>query len=44
MMAKSLDDKIAEAQMLRDQGMATHDSGDHAKSEEPLKGMGLSKG
>ena len=36
MMAKSLDDKIAEAQTLRDQGMAAHDAGDHAKSEELL--------
>ena len=34
MMAKSLDDKIAEAQMLKDKGMAAHDAGDHAKSEE----------
>ena len=36
MMAKSIDDKIAKAQTLRDQGMAAHDSGDHAKSEELL--------
>jgi hypothetical protein len=36
MMAKSIDDKIAEAQTLRDQGMAAHDAGDHAKSEELL--------
>ena len=36
MMAKSIDDKIAEAQMLRDQGMAAHDAGDHTKSEELL--------
>ena len=36
MMAKSLDNKIAEAQKLRDQGMAAHNSGDHAKSEELL--------
>ena len=36
MMAKNLDDKIAEAQILRDQGMAAHDAGDHAKSEELL--------
>ena len=36
MMAKSLDDKIAEAQTLRDQGMAAHNAGDHAKSEELL--------
>ena len=44
MMAKSLDDKIAEAQMLKDQGMAAHDAGDHAKSEELLsKAMMLFK-
>ena len=44
MMTKSIDDKIAEAQMLRDQGMAAHDSGDHAKSEELLgKAMELFK-
>ena len=36
MMAKSIDDKIAEAKMLRDQGMAAHDAGDHAKSEQLL--------
>ena len=36
MMAKNLDDKIAEAQTLRDKGMAAHDAGDHAKSEEQL--------
>ena len=36
MMAKSLDDKIIEAQTLRDQGMAAHNAGDHAKSEELL--------
>ena len=36
MMAKNLDDKIAEAQILRDQGMAAHDAGDHTKSEELL--------
>jgi len=45
MMAKSLDDKIVEAQKLRDQGMAAHDAGDHAKSEELLgKAMELFKG
>ena len=43
-MAKSLDDKIVEAQTLRDQGMAAHDAGDHAKSEELLgKAMELFK-
>ena len=36
MMAKNLDDKIAEAQTLRDKGMAAHDAGDHSKSEELL--------
>jgi hypothetical protein len=36
MMAKSLDGKIAEAQMLKDQGMAAHNAGDHTKSEELL--------
>ena len=36
MMAKNLDDKIAEDQTLRDKGMAAHDAGDHAKSEELL--------
>ena len=36
MMAKSLDDNIAEAQMLKDQGMAAHNAGDHTKSEELL--------
>ena len=35
-MSKSLDDMIAEAQILRDQGMAAHAAGDHAKSEELL--------
>ena len=44
MMSKNIDDKIAEAQMLRDQGMAAHDAGDHAKSEELLgKAMELFK-
>ena len=44
MMTKSIDDKIAEAQMLRDQGMAAHDAGDHSKSEELLgKAMELFK-
>ena len=44
MMAKSLDGKIAEAQMLKDQGMAAHNAGDHAKSEELLnKAMELFK-
>ena len=34
MMAKQLDDKIAQAQQLHDDAMAAHDSGDHARSEE----------
>ena len=33
---RPLVNKIAEAQKLRDQGMAAHNSGDHAKSEELL--------
>ncbi len=37
MMAKSIDDKIAEAQMLRDQGMAAHDDGDHAKIRRAIR-------
>ena len=44
MLAKSLDDKIAEALTLRDQGIAAHDAGDHSKSEELLaKAMELFK-
>ena len=44
MMAKSIDDKIAEGQTLRDQAMAAHDAGHHAKSEELLgKAMELFK-
>jgi hypothetical protein len=35
-LAKQLDDKIAEAQQLRDEGMSAHDSGDHEKSVELL--------
>ena len=43
-MAKSVDDKIAEEQTLRDQGMAAHDAGVHSKSEELLgKAMELFK-
>ena len=30
------DEKIAEAQKLRDEGMKAHDSGNHGKSEELL--------
>tara|TARA_B100000927_G_C16241765_1_gene379737 strand:+ start:421 stop:627 length:207 start_codon:yes stop_codon:yes gene_type:complete len=45
MMAKQVDDKIAEAQKLRDAGMKAHSSGDHAKSEELLnKALELFKG
>ena len=36
MMAKQIDDKIKQAQELRDNAMAAHDSGDHSKSEELL--------
>jgi hypothetical protein len=35
-LAKQLDDKIAEAQQLRDEGMSAHDAGDHEKSVELL--------
>ncbi len=45
MMAKQIDDKIAEAQKLRDEGMKAHDSGNHGKSEELLnKALKLFKG
>ena len=45
MMAKQIDDKIAEAQKLRDEGMKAHDSGNHGKSEELLnKALELFKG
>tara|TARA_Y100001958_G_C21089763_1_gene443240 strand:+ start:572 stop:778 length:207 start_codon:yes stop_codon:yes gene_type:complete len=45
MMAKSLDNKIEEAQKLRDAGMNAHESGDHAKSEELLgKALEMFKG
>ena len=37
MMAKSIDDKIAEAQMLRDQGMAAHDAGDACKIRRVIR-------
>tara|TARA_B100001059_G_scaffold122788_1_gene122709 strand:- start:260 stop:466 length:207 start_codon:yes stop_codon:yes gene_type:complete len=36
MMAKQVDDKIKQAQELRDNAMVAHDSGDHSKSEELL--------
>jgi hypothetical protein len=36
MMAQNIDSKIAEAQQLRDAGIAAHDAGDHAESEELL--------
>jgi|TARA_B110000967_G_C18895827_1_gene570569 hypothetical protein len=36
MMAKQVDDKIEQVQQLRDDAMAAHESGDHAKSEELL--------
>ena len=45
MIAKQIDEKIAEAQKLRDAGMKAHSSGDHAKSEELLnKALELFKG
>tara|TARA_B100000965_G_scaffold231568_1_gene193940 strand:- start:259 stop:465 length:207 start_codon:yes stop_codon:yes gene_type:complete len=37
MLAKKLDNKIAEASKMRDAGMKAHEAGDHAKSEELLK-------
>ena len=37
MLAKNIDEKIKKAQELKDQGMAAHNSGDHAKSEKLLK-------
>ena len=36
MMAKNIDEKIKNAQELRDQGMDAHKAGDHAKSEKLL--------
>ena len=33
MLAKNIDEKIKKAQELKDQGMAAHNSGDHAESE-----------
>ena len=45
MMAKDVDSKIKKAQELRDQGVKTHKSGDHAKSEELLnQALNLFKG
>jgi radical SAM superfamily enzyme YgiQ (UPF0313 family) len=44
MMAKKLDNKIEEAQKMRDAGMKAHESGNHKKSEELLnKAMDLFK-
>jgi hypothetical protein len=44
MIAKNLDNKIEEAQKMRDAGMAAHKAGDHSKSEEMLsKAMELFK-
>ncbi len=37
MLAKNIDEKIKKAQKLKDQGMAAHNSGDHAESEKLLK-------
>jgi hypothetical protein len=36
MMAKNLDNKIEEAQKMRDAGVKAHEAGDHATSEELL--------
>ena len=36
MLAKNIDEKIKKAQELKDQGMAAHKAGDHAKSEKLL--------
>jgi hypothetical protein len=36
MMAKNIDNKIADAQQLRDAGVAAHEAGNHEKSEELL--------
>jgi hypothetical protein len=36
MLAKNIDEKIKKAQELKDQGMAAHNSGDHAESEKLL--------
>ena len=36
MMAKSLGNKIEEAQKMRDDGMKAHESGNHAESEKLL--------
>tara|TARA_B110001452_G_C14858566_1_gene299972 strand:+ start:193 stop:399 length:207 start_codon:yes stop_codon:yes gene_type:complete len=36
MMSKYVDNKIEEAQKLRNAGMKAHEAGDHAKSEELL--------
>ena len=37
LLAKQIDDKITEAQKLRDNGMKAHNAGDHAQSEDLLK-------
>ena len=34
MMSKNVDNKIEEAQKLRNAGMKAHEAGDHGKSEE----------
>ena len=33
-MAKAIDDKIAEVQKIRDEAMKAHEEGDHQKSDE----------
>ena len=37
MLAKQIEEKIAEAQKLKDSGMEAHNAGDHTKSEVLLK-------
>ena len=44
-MAKAIDDKIAEVQKIRDEAMKAHEAGDHAKADELFeKAMELFKG
>ena len=37
MLAKQIEDKITEAQKLKNNGMKAHNAGDHAQSEDLLK-------
>ena len=44
-MAKAIDDKIAEVQKIRDEAMKAHEAGDQAKADELFeKAMELFKG